>query len=48
MVETNSDEIELRDLGDACKETRQVAPGTSYPDSIYFLGRWPGWMEDVG
>ena len=42
-VETET-EVEIADLGDAKKETRQVYFGI-YWDNQYGAGAYPGWME---
>lgn len=35
--------IELNDLGDATRETKQYWPNGPYLDSLYYLGWLPDW-----
>jgi hypothetical protein len=37
------DFIELNDLGDATRETKQLMPSGPYLDSMYYLGWLPDW-----
>lgn len=37
-----ADAVEMIELGDAVKETKQVWPGGWYPDCVFQHGEWPG------
>ena len=45
MKAQQQDALELKDLGNACAETKQHWISQEYPDHLFSRGPYPGWLE---